>query len=434
MGFLLLILTAIILAIFLGERFRINAGLIGVAFAYLIGSFVIGLSLEELFTLWPVELFMVIFGVSFFFNFANQNGTLEVLGSHMIYAFRNHLFWLPLGFFFATALISGLGASIWGAVPIIGFLALSIVKENNMDLRIAAIAVIEGALAGGLFPFGPLGAIVSGIITNSGLGEFSEAASWQLFITSFIYPLILLLVLMFIDKRTNKMETLDIKKPSTFNRKQKKTLVLMGIFIVFMLIFPIIDNFSGGSIPFFANMNASLNLGMMGIVFGLIANIMELADGNTVLQRSPWAVIWLTCGITMLINVGVQVGITESLAEIISYVPTPLIPVVITLLSGLMSIFSSTIGIIAPLFFPTLPALYLATGLSPALMATCIVIGGFAATVTPFSDGGSLMLASSGYTGNDQKHLYNTLLYKVTPLTVGSATLAAAVLTIIHAL
>lgn len=99
---------------------------------------------------------MMIFGVSFFFNFANENGTLEIIGHHLIYAFRNHLFWLPFGFFFAAALISGLGGSIWGSVPIVGFLALNIAKENNLDTRIIAIAVIEGALAGGIFPFGPL--------------------------------------------------------------------------------------------------------------------------------------------------------------------------------------------------------------------------------------------------------------------------------------
>lgn len=344
------------------------------------------------------------------------------------------MFWLPLGFFFASALISGLGGSIWGAVPIVGFLAMTIVKENNMSVRIAAIAVIEGALAGGLFPFGPLGAIVSGIMANSGLGEFASVASWELFAVSFIYPLILLLVLMFMDRKSSQNQSLTIDKPSGFNKKQKQTLVLMGVFISIMLVIPIVDNLTGGSIPFLNSINWSLNLGFMGIVFGVIAYVLNLADGEKVLKRSPWSVIWLTSGISMLINVGVEVGITESLAQLISYVPTPIIPIVLALLTGFMSIFSSTIGVIAPLFFPTLPTLYLATGWSPALLATSIVIGGFSATVTPFSDGGSLLLASSGYFGKDQKNLYNTQLFKVTPLTVGSAVLSVAILSVLHAL
>lgn len=434
MSYMLLIIGAIILAIFLGEKFEVNAGIIGVVFAYIIGSFIIGLSPDDIFALWPVELFMVIFGVSFFFNFANENGTLEIIGHHLIYAFKDHLFWLPFGFFLASALISGLGGSIWGAVPIVGFLALNIAKENNLDLRIVAIAVIEGALAGGLFPFGPLGAIVQGLMASTGFAEMSLAISWELFIVSTIYPILLLLFLMFRDRQNNAYQNVKLKEPEAFNKKQKQTVALMSIFIGIMLFFPIADNFTGGSIPIIANINASLNLGLMGILFGVIAYITNLADGQKVLNRTPWSVIWITCGISLLIGVGVQVGITEALAELIAYVPTPIIPVTIALLCGCMSIFSSTIGVIAPLFFTTLPALQIATGWNPAIMAICIIIGGFAATVTPFSDGGSLLLASSGYYGQDQKNLYNTLLFKVTPFTVGSAALTALTLSIIHSI
>lgn len=434
MSYMLLIIGAIILAIFLGEKFEVNAGIIGVVFAYIIGSFIIGLSPDDIFALWPVELFMVIFGVSFFFNFANENGTLEIIGHHLIYAFKDHLFWLPFGFFLASALISGLGGSIWGAVPIVGFLALNIAKENNLDLRIVAIAVIEGALAGGLFPFGPLGAIVQGLMASTGFAEMSLAISWELFIVSTIYPILLLLFLMFRDRQNNAYQNVKLKEPEAFNEKQKQTVALMSIFIGIMLFFPIADNFTGGSIPIIANINASLNLGLMGILFGVIAYITNLADGQKVLNRTPWSVIWITCGISLLIGVGVQVGITEALAELIAYVPTPIIPVTIALLCGCMSIFSSTIGVIAPLFFTTLPALQIATGWNPAIMAICIIIGGFAATVTPFSDGGSLLLASSGYYGQDQKNLYNTLLFKVTPFTVGSAALTALTLSIIHSI
>ncbi|MFV8806360.1 SLC13 family permease [Aerococcus urinaeequi] len=434
MTYMLLIIGAIILAIFLGEKFDVNAGIVGVVFAYILGSFMIGLSPDEIFALWPVELFMMIFGVSFFFNFANENGTLEIIGHHLIYAFRNHLFWLPFGFFFAAALISGLGGSIWGSVPIVGFLALNIAKENNLDTRIVAIAVIEGALAGGIFPFGPLGAIVQGLMASTGFANMAQEISWQLFIVSAIYPILLLLFLMFRDRKNDAYKQVELKAPEALNPKQKQTLTLMTIFIGIMLIFPIIDNFTGGSIPFIASISVSLNLGLMGIVFGVIAYMFELADGQKVLNRTPWSVIWMTCGISLLIGVGVQVGITESLAALISYVPWPIIPVTIALLCGCMSIFSSTIGVIAPLFFTTLPALYATTGWSPAIMAVCIIIGGFAATVTPFSDGGSLLLASSGYLGKDQKDLYNTLLFRVTPFTVGSAAITALTLSIIHSI
>jgi hypothetical protein len=75
----LLIILAIILSILLGEKFNINTGLIALAFAYLIGCFVLGMSVKDLLATWPTQLFLVIFSVSLFFNFAVVNGTLNKL-------------------------------------------------------------------------------------------------------------------------------------------------------------------------------------------------------------------------------------------------------------------------------------------------------------------------------------------------------------------
>lgn len=51
MVYSIIIILAIIIAIYLGEKFDINTGLVALAFAYLIGCFVLGMSINDLLAL-----------------------------------------------------------------------------------------------------------------------------------------------------------------------------------------------------------------------------------------------------------------------------------------------------------------------------------------------------------------------------------------------
>lgn len=197
MEIMIIVIAAILIAIICGEKFQINSGILAVAFAYIIGSLFLDLLPEELYLLWSTQLFIVIFGVSFFFNFANTNGTLEILGRHVIYIFRHQLFWLPLGFFFTTALISGMGGGVWSSVPIVGALALPLCQQANLNKTIVSIAVVQGGLSGGNFVFGPHGAIIRALIERSPLAGQSFDLTNNIFFVSISYPIVLILIMMF---------------------------------------------------------------------------------------------------------------------------------------------------------------------------------------------------------------------------------------------
>ena len=72
-----IVVGAIILAIALGYKTRINIGLFAIAFAYLIGCFAMGMSPKEVINLWPLKIFFIIFSASLFYSFAIINGTLN---------------------------------------------------------------------------------------------------------------------------------------------------------------------------------------------------------------------------------------------------------------------------------------------------------------------------------------------------------------------
>ena len=93
-----------------------------------------------------------------------------------------------------------------------------------------------------------------------------------------------------------------------------------------------------------------------------------------------------------------------------------------------MSIFSSTLGVVAPLMFPMIPGFVAATGMSPSLFAVAIIIGAQSTSIAPFSTGGSLQLGSSGLEGEEQDKFYNELLFKGTPLGLAFAAVASVFL------
>uniref|UniRef100_UPI00266692AB hypothetical protein n=1 Tax=Veillonella magna TaxID=464322 RepID=UPI00266692AB len=80
-----IIIATIVVTIALGYKTKINTGLFGMIFAYIIGTFALGLKPTEVIKMWPVSIFFVILAISLFYNFAISNGTLEVLSQHMMY-------------------------------------------------------------------------------------------------------------------------------------------------------------------------------------------------------------------------------------------------------------------------------------------------------------------------------------------------------------
>ena len=125
----LVIIFAIILAIALGYKTKINTGLFGMVFAYLIGTFMMGLKPSEVIKMWPISIFFVIFSISLFYNFAIGNGTLEKLAQHLLYRIRKFPSLLPFAIFGAATIMSALGAGFFAVLAFLHRLQFYYVKK-----------------------------------------------------------------------------------------------------------------------------------------------------------------------------------------------------------------------------------------------------------------------------------------------------------------
>ena len=408
------IIAAIALAVFLGYKTKINTGFFCIVFAYVIGCFVMGLKPKALIGYWPTNTMFVILAVSLFYNVAAANGTLEKISRSLLYACRKFPGLLPYALFFVAVILSVMGAAYFTVLAFLAPITLLICEEARMDKLTGAVAINCGALAGGNFPTAALGVIFRGLMDTAYEGTPELTA-----VDSFSSSLIIITLFRFGFKTNRNIgKGVKFEKPEAYDKKQKQTLILILVMMAVVLIFPVLKLLIPGS-KTVSTLAGKIDVGLVAIVFAVIALLLKLAPQKEIIARVPWNTILMIAGAGMLIAVAVEAGTIEMLSAWIgSNVPVILIPMAFSLVGAIMSFFSSTTGVVCPALFPLIPALAAATGLNPVALFTCTVLGAQSSAISPFSSGGSLILGSCSQE-EERNHLFNRLLFVAVPISVG---------------
>ena len=418
------IVAAIAIAIILGYKTGINTGLFCIFFAYIIGCFVMGLKPSQIISFWPINTMFVILSVSLFYNFAALNGTLEKLSGALLYSCRKFPGMLPFALFFVAVALSIMGATFFTVLAFLAPITLVICEEAHMDKLTGAVAINAGALAGGNFPTSNLGVIFRGLADNAFESHAELTApdtfgmEMKIFIYAVIFSLILVAVFRFgLPSNWNIGKGVTFKKPEPFDKKQRQTLTLMIIMMIVLLAFPILKMIMPSNATI-KNLNSKIDVGLVGIIFAVIALMMKLAPQKEAIAKVPWNTIIMIAGAGMLIAVAVKAGTVNAMSSwISSNVPVALVPIAFSIVGAVMSFFSSTTGVVAPALFPLIPALASSTGLSAAALFSCTVLGAQSSAISPFSSGGSLVVGSC--TNEDERvPLFNRLLLIAVPVSV----------------
>ncbi len=416
-------LMALAVSIGLGYKTKINIGFFTIAFAYLIGCFGMGLKPSEVIELWPVKIFFIILSVTLFYNFALANGALEKLASHLLYKCRKFPQFLPLAIFFAATIIAGLGAGFYTVLAFMAPITLLLCKKTNMNMIIGGMAANYGALAGANFMTSQSGIIFRSLMENTGISsQTAFSYSSGIFVLTLIIPIAVLGIYTLWNRKSNSI-VIEDQKSEPFDKKQKQSIFLIILMMSIVLVFPIL-HLVFPDVKTISFLNSKIDIAFLAITFSLISLLMKLADEKKVIALVPWGTLIMICGVGMLIALGVKLGIITTLSEwLANNVPVWVIPVLLCLISAIMSVFSSTLGVVAPTLFPIVPALALTSGLNPLVLFICIVVGAQSTAISPFSSGGSLIMASAP-ADIDKTKFFNQLLFKAIPVGVIAALIA----------
>lgn len=420
----MILIAAIAVAVILGYKTKINTGLFCIVFAYFIGCFGLGLKTKALIGFWPTSTMFVILAVSLFYNFAAVNGTLEKMSSALLYACRSFPGLLPYALFFVAVVLSVMGAAYFTVLAFLAPITLVICNEAKMDKLTGAVAINCGALAGGDFPTAALGVIFRGLMDTAYEADASLqaldsfAAELKIFGFAIVFSLILITIFRYGFKANRNIgKGVTFKKPEPFDAKQKMTLNLMLLMMAVVLVFPLLKLVMPGNV-LISTISSKIDVGLVAICFTVIALLFNLAPQKEVIARVPWNTIIMIAGAGMLIAVAVEAGTIDALSAWIgSNVPVALVPIAFSLVAAFMSFFSSTTGVVTPALFPLIPALAASTGLNPAVLFACTVLGAQSSAISPFSSGGSLILGSCG-NEEERNELFNRLLFVAVPISI----------------
>ena len=423
-GLSLAIIICIAVAIILGYKTGINTGLFCMVFAYVIGCFVMGLKPSQVIGFWPVNTMFVILSVSLFYNFAAINGTLEKLSGALLYACRKFPGMLPFALFAVAVILSIMGATFFTVMAFMAPITLAICDEANMDKLTGGVAINCGALAGGNFPTSNLGVIFRGLADNAfevhkdlqAVDSFSM--EMKIFVYAVIFSVVIIAVFRFcLPSNWHIGKGVTFSKPEPFDKKQRQTFTLMILMMVVLLAFPILKMIMPKNATI-STLNSKIDVGLVGIIFAVIALLMKLAPQKEAIARVPWNTIIMIAGAGMLIAVAVKAGTINMLSSwISSNVAVALVPIAFSIVAAFMSFFSSTTGVVAPALFPLIPALAASTGLSAESLFACTVLGAQSSAISPFSSGGSLIMASCGKE-DERVSVFNRLLFLAVPVSV----------------
>ena len=418
------IIASIAIAVFLGYRTKINTGFFCIVFAYAIGCFWMGLSPKTLISFWPTNTMFVILAVSLFYNVAAANGTLEKISRTLLYLCRKFPGLLPYALFFVAVILSVMGAAYFTVLAFLAPITMLICEEANMDKLTGAVAINCGALAGGNFPTAALGVVFRGLMDTAyaNAPDLTPIDSFVSCLTMFglaiLSSLIVITVFRFAVKANRSIgKGVSFEKPDTYTSIQKKTLGLILAMMAVVLIFPVMKIIIPGN-ELITAIADKVDVGLVAVFFAVIALLMNLAPQKEIIAKVPWNTILMIAGAGMLIAVAVEAGTIDMLsAWISSNVPVFFVPLAFSFVGAIMSFFSSTTGVVCPALFPLIPGLAAATGLSPAALFACTVLGAQSSAISPFSSGGSLILGSSG-SEEERNLLFNRLLFVGTPVNV----------------
>jgi len=326
--------------------------------------------------------------------------------------------------FLVAVVLSVMGAAYFTVLAFLAPITMAICEESKMDKLTGAVAINCGALAGGNFPTAALGVVFRGLIDTAYEADPSltplDSFSTEMTIFGFaiVFSLILITIFRFGFKENRNIgKGITFRKPEPFEPKQRTTLNLMILMMVVVLVFPVLKMILPSN-ELIASISGKIDVGLVAMIFTVIALLLDLAPQKEIIAKVPWNTILMIAGAGMLIAVAVEAGTIEQLSAWIGdNVPVFLVPIAFSIVAAFMSFFSSTTGVVTPALFPLIPALAASTGLSPAVLFACTVLGAQSSAISPFSSGGSLILGSYG---NDEERnkLFNRLLFVAVPISV----------------
>jgi Na+/H+ antiporter NhaD/arsenite permease-like protein len=312
---------------------------------------------------------------------------------------RGNIGMIPVIFFFLAAGLASIGAGNIATTALLAPVAMMVAGNLGISAFLMTVCVCCGANAGALSPFAPTGVIANGLLGRIGI----TGREWPVFFNNFVAEGFVGLSGYFLlggyklfgrhaAKRVVALDEALVGDEGPFMWNQKLTLGLMAALVF--------------SVAYF-----KIDVGMAAIIAAVIMTLCRAADEERAVKAMPWNVILMVCGVTVLISILEKKGGMELFTSLLARFSTATsVTGVMGFVTGLISVYSSSSGVVLPAFMPTIPGLIQKIGGGdPMAIASSVNVGAHLVDVSPLSTLGALCIANAA-ASVDRKSLFNKLM------------------------
>lgn len=390
---LVIFLAAILFSILGGKKFKINAGIIAIALAFVLGVTITGLGVNGVIALFSPRLFVNMFLITFFFGYATANGTMLNITKYLFKNFKGAPWVLPLLFFAIPFTLALAGASTDSILLFLSPIAFSFIIEAGLPPVLASI-LMWATCAGSWAPWLSNYATFSSWFGESIGMDAATAGFNRLFAVVCVINIVYMLAAYFVlggwKVKTSSKILGDEKIEIT--AEQKKTMYVI-LAVIVTLIVPILIQLVFPN-PVTAWMKSNLTIQVLSAIGIIAMHIMHTADTTDVIKHQiPWGLIIMVCGMAMLMGEAANLGVTDAITALLESGSLPVRAVIpfITGVCTFLSIFVSG-GVITPLIITIAPAL-VSYGVSGAAIVAASQMGMIGSSISPYSMGGAIVIS-----------------------------------------
>ena len=385
----------------------LNVGFLGIGFAIVVGGIWGDMSGAKVMASFPVGLFMILVGVTFLFGMAQTNGTMEKLTAYSVRLCKSNIALVPVVIYVLTTFVTTIGPGNIAGTALMAPVAMAIAARVGIPAFLMTLVVVGAANGAAFSPFAPTGVISNGIIAKMapalGLTDLSGLA-WKVHFNSEMAQGLVniggfLILGGWTWMRNQKGSNVDIDdiapKPEPFNKNQIITLASVAMLILLVILpgLPATKDFFNASAKALCS-----NVGSVAFILAGIMMLVGAGDSEKAVKQVPWGVIMMVCGVSVLIDVMDKAGGLNALVQMLGAISNPVtINGWLGLITGLISAYSSSSGVVMPMFLPMVPGLIAEVGGGdPIALISSIDVGSHLVDTSPLSTLGALCIACAG--------------------------------------
>ena len=367
----------------------INLGIMGFVAAFVVGALLGGMTVDDLFAVFPGDLFILLAGVTFLFAVAQNNGTVDLLMNWGVRLVRGNVGLVPWIMFTLTTLVTAVGALSSAGVAIVAPVALRSAARYSISPLLMGIMVVQGATAGSYSPISPFGVITNGVLSSRDLPQnpgllFVNCLIFNFVIAGLVFVAFggirLLRRQVSLEEATASAGADDESDSVVLTPYRGATLAGIGVLAITAFVFSSSDRF---------------DIGFAAFIIGLVLVLIAPREQGAALGRMPWPAILLICGILTYVGVLDQIGTITYMQDLIAGVGSPIVAALAaSYVGGVISAFASTAAILGasiPLAEPILQG----SGISAIGVVTSIAISSAIVDISPLSTNGALLIANA---------------------------------------